>query len=99
MVLQVHQEYLQKIHDRCFLHPTASMLKEAVSMIVRICLEVHTSVLESSINTRSIRAWEERYARCHNFLASTLSTMVRRSKLPHIEGLAAALVHSSPEQQ
>jgi len=100
MLIEVHDTYLNRIHDRCFLHPGVRMLKEAISMVLNICLEVHTCVQEgsASLHSRSIHAWEDKYARCHNFLSSTLTSMVRKSKLPHLEGLAAALAHSCPQQ-
>ena len=39
---------------------------------------------------------EEDYARCHQFLASTLNTMTQKRNVPHLDGLAASLVHSCP---
>jgi len=99
MLIEVHETYLNRIHDRCFLHPGVSMLKKAISLILGICLELHAGVLENTLHTRAIDAWEQKYAKCHNFLATTLNSMVRKSKLPHLEGLAAALSHSCPQQQ
>ena len=97
MIRQVHQEYLDRIHDRCFLHPSASMLREAVAMVLSLGLELQQAALSSlPIHTHTILAWEEKYSRCHNFLASTLQTMTARRKLPHLEGLTVALLHSCP---
>jgi len=99
MLIDVHHTYLQQIHDRCFLHSGVKMLKEAISMILGICLDLHAGITANNIHTHSINEWEAKYARCHNFLATTLSSLVRKSKLPHLEGLAAALLHSCPTQQ
>ena len=73
MILQVHQDYLNRIHDRCFLHPSASMLREAVSLVLLLGVELRDATLSDlPIHTRTLLAWEEKYARCHTFLASTL---------------------------
>jgi len=98
-LIEVHQTYLGRIHDRCFLHPGAKMLKEAISMVMGVCLEVYSSIQENHVNSALLIEWEHKYARCHNFLSDTLNTMVKRSKLPHLEGLAAALIHSRPQVQ
>jgi len=97
MILAVHQEYLDRIHDRCFLHPSAGMLREAVVMVLGLGVELHQATTSSlPIHTRTLLAWEERYVRCHTFLASTLQAMTSRRKLPHLEGLTVALLHSCP---
>ena len=70
---QVHQEYLNRIHDRCFLHHSASMLREAVNLVLNLGVELRDATLSDlPIHTRTLLAWEEKYARCHTFLASTL---------------------------
>eukprot|EP00088_Acartia_fossae_P007946 TRINITY_DN1373_c0_g1_i8.p1 TRINITY_DN1373_c0_g1~~TRINITY_DN1373_c0_g1_i8.p1 ORF type:complete len:123 (-),score=19.12 TRINITY_DN1373_c0_g1_i8:500-868(-) len=99
VLIEVHQLYLTKIHDTCFLHPEVRMLKEAIYMILGICIEFHTGIAERSIHSGAISNWEDKYARCHNFLSTMLNEMVRKKKLPHLEGLAAALLHSCPQQQ
>jgi gamma-tubulin complex component 5 len=97
MILAVHQEYLDRIHDRCFLHPSAAMLREAVTMVLGLGVELQQAVLsELPIHTQSLLAWEERYMHCHKFLASTLQAMTGRRRLPHLEGLTVALLHSCP---
>ena len=69
----MHQEYLNRIHDRCFLHPSASMLREAVNLVLNLGVELRDATLSDlPIHTRTLLAWEEKYARCHTFLASTL---------------------------
>jgi len=97
MILATHQTYLQRIYDRCFLHPSASMLREAVVMVLGIGLELQQAASSDlPIHTRTLTAWEEKYARCHKFLATTLQAMTAKRKLPHLDGLAIALLHSCP---
>ena len=97
VILAVHQEYLDRIHDRCFLHPSASMLREAVSRVLALGLELQQATSSPlPIHTRTLLAWEETYSRCHKFLASTLQAMTTRRKVPHLEGLTVALLHSCP---
>ena len=97
MILATHQNYLQRIYDRCFLHPSASMLREAVVMVLSIGLELQQAATSNlPIHTRTLTAWEEKYSKCHKFLATTLQAMTAKKKLPHLEGLAIALLHSCP---
>jgi len=97
MILSTHQEYLQRIYDRCFLHPSASMLREAVMMVLGIGQELQQATTSNlPIHTRTLTTWEEKYSKCHKFLATTLQAMTAKRKLPHLEGLAIALLHSCP---
>ena len=47
---------------------------------------------------RTLVAMEETYVRSHQFLASTLESMTAKRNVPHLDSLAAALVHSCPEK-
>ena len=97
MILGVHDQYLQQIHDRCFLHPSARMLLDAVRMVLNIGLELKQSVGAGlPLHTRTLLAWEEKYTKCHAFLAKTLQAMTNKKKVSHLEGLAVALLHSCP---
>ena len=97
MILATHSNYLQRIYDRCFLHPSASMLREAVVMVLGIGLELQQAAhSDLPIHTSTITAWEEKYSKCHKFLATTLQAMTAKRKLPHLDGLAIALLHSCP---
>ena len=85
MTAQVHQEYLNRIHDRCFLHPSASMLREAVNLVLLLGVELRDATLSDfPIHTRTLLAWEEKYTRCHTFLASTLQVSSLRSSFPFL---------------
>jgi len=97
MILSIHQEYLGRIYDRCFLHESASMLREAVLMVLGIGQELQQATTSNlPIHTRTLTTWEEKYSKCHKFLATTLQAMTAKRKLPHLEGLAIALLHSCP---
>ena len=96
-IISVHQLYLHRIYDRCFLHPSVSTLREAVLMVLNIGLELRRSVVSGlPVHSRTVVAWEEKYRKCHIFLASTLKSMTKKMKVPHLEGLAVTLLHSCP---
>ena len=40
-LLEAHFNYIQRIHDRCFFHSSAKVLKEAVLKIMRLTNELH----------------------------------------------------------
>ena len=49
------------------------MLREAVNLVLNLGVELRDATLSDlPIHTRTLLAWEEKYARCHTFLASTL---------------------------
>jgi len=49
------------------------------------------------ISAEMLTTLEESYARSHQFLASTLNEMTQKRNVPHLDGLAASLIHSCPE--
>ena len=53
-------------------------------------------VLGLPIHSRQLIGWEEKYRKCHLFLAKTLQSMTKKRKVPHLEGLAVALLYSCP---
>jgi hypothetical protein len=105
-ILGVHNRYIERIYDRCFLHPSASVLKEAVFKVLRSALLLHKycSIHIKSPNksgtfimeTSTLKSLEENYAKRHQFLASTLRSMTQKRNVPHLDGLSAALLHSCP---
>ena len=97
MILTTHDRYLQRIYDRCFLHPSVTMLRDAVVMVLNIGLELKAAVTSGlPIHSRTVIGWEEKYSKCHNFLAKTLQSMTNKRKVPHLDGLTVALLHSCP---
>lgn len=96
-LLEHHQTYLTTIHDRCFLHPGVSMVRAAVERVLGLGLELQQAVTTGlPLSETVVAGWEERYSRCHQFLANTLQSITAKRSVPHLEGLAAALHHSCP---
>ena len=108
-ILDVHNRYISKIYDKCFLHPSASVLKDAVIKVLQSALILHkhcTDHLKNQdqrkkckdfiLSTDSLVSLEQSYARRHQFLATTLHSMTQKRNVLHLEGLAAALLHSFP---
>ncbi len=109
-ILIAHNEYIERIFDRCFLHSSAAVLREAVLKVLNIANVLHkhcSAHLRPSstktprrrhfiVDSRTLTALEENYARCHQFLASTLRSMTQKRNVPHLDCLAAALLHSYP---
>lgn len=96
-IISVHQLYLQQIYDKCFLHSSVATLREAVLMVLGIGIDLRRSVMSGlPIHSRTVVAWEEKYRKCHIFLASSLKAITKKRKVPHLEGLAVTLLHSCP---
>ena len=45
-IIQSHNKYIERIHDRCFLHQSASVLREAVVKVLNTCLDLHKLVAQ-----------------------------------------------------
>ena len=107
-ILDVHNRYIHRIYDRCFLHSSASLLKECVFKVLKSAMvlykhcETHIQSPKRDvfiIDNSSLKSLEENYARRHQFLATTLRSMTQKRNIPHLDGLSAALLHSCPEVQ
>ena len=90
---------------RCFLHPSASLLKETVFKVLKSAMVLHkycTQYVQDPkagvfiMETSALKSLEENYAKRHQFLATTLKSMTEKRHVPHLDGLAAALLHSCP---
>ena len=100
-IISVHDAYIDRIHDRCFLHSSAKVLRDAVGKVLKLCmdlLELCRATPVPKVRMRTMTRLEETYVRSHQFLASTLDSMTRRRNVPHLDGLAAALLHSCPDK-
>ena len=104
-ILNVHNRYISKIYDRCFLHSSAFVLKDAVFKILKSAIVLYkycTNHVEHPerkifiLETSVLKSMEENYAKRHQFLAKTLKAMTEKRNVPHLDGLAAALLHSCP---
>lgn len=105
-ILSVHNEYISKVHSRCFLHPSAAILKETVFKVLKSANLLHkyctqhvkdpSSTEYFIMETSTLKSLEENYAKRHQFLATTLNSMTEKRHVPHLDGLAAALLHSCP---
>ena len=143
-IIVAHNLYIEKIHDRCFLHQSANVLRGAVIKVLNTCLELHRhcrqfvndyleqpfglseeecdpldldkqgkslnakqyQLLESYKNMGSylliseklLNNFEENYLRSHQFLAKTLRSLSQKRNVPHLDGLAAALIYTTPNR-
>ena len=143
-IIKYHDKYIERIHDRCFLHQSASVLRETVIKVLNTCLELHghctqfvndyislpigqcglqsdtedidlelqslktkkyhiykstkESGLDLVVSEKLLNNFEENYFRSHQFLATTLRSLAQKRNVPYLDGLAAALIHTSPNR-
>ncbi len=101
-ILRAHGLHLNRVYDRCFLHSSAGVLREAVLKVFSVCHRLAELCSSSGMASASdafeekLSACERDYSRSHQFLSSTLTSMTQRRNVPHLDGLAAALAHSCP---
>ncbi len=98
-ILSAHDEHMARVSDRCFLHPTARALREAVDRVLGVCLRLSRLCRDLDLASFDVGLveCEATYARSHQFLASALGSITRRQNVPHLNGLSAALAHSCPK--
>ena len=96
-IIETHSEFISGVYDRCFLHQSAKVLRDAVVKVLNIGLELGTFCRDlSQYDEGRMERMEVNYARTHTFLASTLRSMTQKRNVPHLDGLAAALIYSCP---
>lgn len=97
-VIAAHKSHILRIVDRCFLHSSAKILKDAVMKVLKTCLILNKMCMQglSHVRLDHLEGLEETYARSHQFLASTLGSMTQKRNIPHLEALATALIYSCP---
>lgn len=105
-ILTVHDKYIERVYDRCFLHPSATVLRKAVLKVIHASMDLyercrlHVERQDDKgpfiIDLMTLKSLEENYAQSHQFLASTLRSMTQKRNVAYLDGLAAALVHSCP---
>nr|XP_040573888.1 gamma-tubulin complex component 5-like [Lepeophtheirus salmonis] len=98
-IIRIHADYIALIVDRCFLHSNGSILRNTVLKVLNICTTLKELVLSDETEDLSaLENLEEVYSRSHQFLATTLRSIVQKRNLPHLESLAVALIYSCPEK-
>lgn len=140
-IISAHNRYIERIHDRCFLHQSTIVLREAVVKVFNTCVALHKHcrqfvndyhgvlgaerdccdiqtemqllkskqyhLLKSSkddngcgllVSEKLLHNFEESYSRSHQFLATTLRSLSQKRNVPHLDGLAAALIYTSPNR-
>ncbi|KAI9552524.1 hypothetical protein GHT06_022890 [Daphnia sinensis] len=94
-VIDSHQEYVTSIHKQCLQQPSGAFLRDAINEVLSISREV-VIAWKNGLELEKLNKLEENYLRHHQFVAAVLGTDSAHSMLPHVETLAAALIHSCP---
>ncbi|KZS15294.1 putative Grip128 [Daphnia magna] len=94
-IIDSHQEYVISIHKQCLQQPSGAFLRDAINEVLSIAREV-VIAWKNGLELEKLNKLEENYVRHHQFVAAVLGTDSVHSMLPHVETLAAALIHSCP---
>lgn len=92
-ILTLHQDFLEKVYDRCLLSPKVGFAKEAITRILNLSLSFQKQWdfgLER-IKEDEIDAIEKEFDRCGHFIQSFLNNLIKRGSFPHLELLALSL--------
>ena len=92
-ILTLHQDFLEKVYDRCLLSPKVGFAKEAITRILNLSLSFQKQWdfgLER-IKESEIDAIENEFDRCGHFIQSFLNNLIKRGSFPHLELLALSL--------
>jgi len=92
-VIRVHREYVERIHDRCLLHPRLAMVKGAVGQVLGLALTCAAQWRKGGalLSGDFVLELEQELSRCIHFLSSFLNNVIKRGSFPHLESLAFAL--------
>ncbi|XP_059353189.1 gamma-tubulin complex component 5-like [Daphnia carinata] len=94
-IIDSHHEYVTSIHKQCLQQPSGAFLRDAINEVLSISREV-VIAWKNGLELEKLNQLEENYVRHHQFVAAVLGSDSAHSMLPHVETLAAALIHSCP---
>ncbi|XP_065916351.1 gamma-tubulin complex component 5-like isoform X2 [Dysidea avara] len=92
-IIELHKEYVTKIHDRCLLNEKASYVKEAILRILGLALSFGKKWRQALTTTtsREIDSINSEFTKCTHFLVTLLNKVIKRGSFPHLESLAFSI--------
>ena len=92
-ILTFHQEFLEKVYDRCLLSPKVGFAKEAITRILNLSLNFQRQWDSGLSNAKQddLKAIESEFGRCSHFIQSFLGNLIKRGSFPHLELLSMLL--------
>ena len=92
-ILHFHQDFLEKVHDRCLLSPKVGFAKEAIMRILNLSLNFQCQWDLGILNAKEdeVGAIENEFDKCSHFIQSFLGNLIKRGSFPHLELLALLL--------
>ena len=92
-ILTLHQDFLEKVYDRCLLSPKVGFAKEAITRILNLSLSFQKQwdLGLERIKESEIDSIENEFDRCGHFIQSFLNNLIKRGSFPHLELLALSL--------
>ena len=92
-ILILHQEFLEKVFDRCLLSAKVGFAKEAITRILNLSLNLQRQWDLGLLNAKQddLQMIETEFDKCSHFIQSFLSNLIRRGSFPHLELLALLL--------
>ena len=92
-ILIFHQEFLEKVYDRCLLSPKVGFAKEAITRILNLSLNFQRQwdLGLSNAKQDDLEAIESEFDKCNHFIRSFLGNLIKRGSFPHLELLSLLL--------
>ena len=92
-VICAHQNFLNKVYDRCLLSQKVGFAKEAITRILNLCLSFQTQWDKGlrHVQDKDIGSIENEFVKCSHFIQSFLNNLIKRGSFPHLELLSLSL--------
>ena len=92
-ILIYHQEFLEKVFDRCLLSPKVGFAKEAITRILNLSLnfQCQWDLGLGSVKQSDVEAIEHEFDKCSHFIQSFLNNLIKRGSFAHLELLSLSL--------
>ncbi|XP_071955106.1 gamma-tubulin complex component 5-like [Antedon mediterranea] len=100
-VMEVHQEYMMVIFERCLLHKKVGFVKEAIMKVLNLAVVFQRTWDAGIMNLSHERFLKmaDELKKCNTFLITLLSSIVKRGAFPHLEGLALVLTYKNEREE
>eukprot|EP00794_Sanderia_malayensis_P012067 gene12067-13311_t len=92
-VLSIHEDFLEKVYDRCLLSPKVGFAKEAITRTLSLCLHLQSQWDKglARMSEDSIHSIQAEFDKCSHFIQSFLNSLIKRGSFPHLELLSLSL--------
>ncbi|XP_032689925.1 gamma-tubulin complex component 5 isoform X2 [Odontomachus brunneus] len=96
MIISVHNEYLNKVHEHCLLTEEFEDLMTTINHMIEMCARIRDKWSRKILLAEELNVMEHSYIKYHTYLALALHNAVQHKDADYLTGLSSAFNCSIP---